>query len=144
VRIFVSFWPHPIFFYAGTRQERVVRWKLIASCVAGRLNEISSRQTFNCTRLSRDQCEPGNQSDLQPILAPPKPHGCATMVRLEMGWTMFWLISLGYGAAVLIAATALVFVIIWLVEKLAPKDARREHARTYRPIRWWGSRGSVD
>jgi hypothetical protein len=31
---------------------------------------------------------------------------------------MVWLISLAYGAGVLVVATALVFAIIWSVEKL--------------------------
>jgi hypothetical protein len=51
---------------------------------------------------------------------------------------MIWLISLAYGAAVLVVVTALVFAIIWSVEKLAVKNGRREHARAYRLIRWLG------
>jgi uncharacterized membrane protein YsdA (DUF1294 family) len=57
---------------------------------------------------------------------------------------MIWLVSLAYGAAVLVVATALVFLIIWLVEKLAVKDRRRAHARTNWLIRWLGSKGSAD
>jgi hypothetical protein len=57
---------------------------------------------------------------------------------------MVWLISLAYGAAVLVVATALVFAIIWSVEKLAVKDRHRPHVRTYRLMKWLGSRGSSD
>jgi hypothetical protein len=57
---------------------------------------------------------------------------------------MIWLVSPAYGAAVLVVATALVFLIIWLVEKLAVKDRRRAHARIYWLIRWLGSKGSTD
>jgi hypothetical protein len=45
---------------------------------------------------------------------------------------MVWLISLAYGAAVLVVATAFVFAIIWSVEKLAVEHSRREHARVHR------------
>ena len=57
-------------------------------------------------------------------------------------WTMVWLISLAYGAAVLVVATVLVLAIIWSVEKLAVKDRHRAHVRTYRLMKWLGSRGS--
>jgi hypothetical protein len=57
---------------------------------------------------------------------------------------MVWLISLAYGAAVLVVATALVLAIIWSVEKLAVKDRPRANVRTYRLMKWLGSRGSSD
>jgi hypothetical protein len=41
---------------------------------------------------------------------------------------MIWLISLAYGAAVLVVATALVFAIIWSVEKLAKRPPSRPRA----------------
>jgi hypothetical protein len=52
---------------------------------------------------------------------------------------MIWLVSLAYGAAVLVVATALVLAIIWSVEKLAVKDRHRAHVRTYRLMKWLGS-----
>jgi hypothetical protein len=70
---------------------------------------------------------------------PHRRHTVAQTLRgLRSGWTMIWLVSLAYGAAVLVVVTALVFAIIWSVEKLAVKNGRREHARAYRLIRWLG------
>jgi hypothetical protein len=45
---------------------------------------------------------------------------------------------MAYGAAVLVLATALVFAIMWSVERLAAKDGRRGHARPTGLIRWLG------
>ncbi len=39
---------------------------------------------------------------------------------------MIWLISLAYGVAVMAVAAALVFAIVWLVERLAIRGARRD------------------
>jgi hypothetical protein len=57
---------------------------------------------------------------------------------------MVWLISVAYGAAVLVVATASVLAIVWSVEKLAVKDSHRARVRTHRLMKWLGSRGSSD
>jgi hypothetical protein len=57
---------------------------------------------------------------------------------------MFWVISLIYGVAVMAVATALVFAIVWLVEKLAVNRGRRDYRRKYRLVKWLGPRGSAD
>jgi hypothetical protein len=57
---------------------------------------------------------------------------------------MVWLISLAYGAAVLVVATALVCAIVWSVEKVAVKDRHRPHMRTHRLSKWLGFGGSSD
>jgi hypothetical protein len=75
------------------------------------------------------------------------PNTAAPLLKTEtisgQDWTMIWLMSLAYGIAVLIA-TAFVFVIIWSVEKLAIKQGRRDHARTYRLTRWLRFKSNAD